>query len=988
MKRCLYILLALLLLTGNSLYAQQLKMQGRVTDADTGKPIEFATILLSYNNLWAISNDKGHFSMKGISKGNHTITIQCMGYQKRVMYVNLQRDVDDIILKLKADNLKLEGVTVTAKRKEDENTTSYTINRQTLDNQQLLNLGDIATLLPGGKTVNPSLMNDNRLSLRSSGQEKGNASFGTAIEVDGLRLDNNATLGETMGASTRTVSASNIESVEIITGIPSVEYGDLSNGIVKVNTRRGKSPFIIEGSLNQHTSQLAVNKGFDLGHGILNASLEHARSFSNAASPHTAYQRNIMSLNYMQVLMPETTPLTIHASITGNVGGYNSKADPDEVGHDYHKVRDNALRTHFDLQWLVNRSWITNLQLSGSFSLSDRKSEDYTHTSSASTLPYLHGTEEGYFMAQDYAANSMQPIILGPTGYWYVRAYNDSKPMSWSLKTKADWNHRTHWMRGRLVAGAQYAGSQNQGRGTYYADMATAPTWREYRYDRLPAMHNLALYAEEKLIVPTARWSTLELTAGLRDDITMISGSDYGTVSSLSPRVNGRYIFWRRRNQRWVSHLEMHAGWGKSVKLPSFQVLYPAPSYTDREVFAATSDANNRTYRAYHITPQKALYNSDLRWQYTKQADLGVEMNIKGTQVSLSAFSHRTDRSYTAITDYTPFSYHFTPTANYDVIAAENRQFSIDRQTGVVTMRDASGGVAPMTLDGVERKTFATRTTYVNAHTPIRRYGLEWVIDFARIKTLSTSIRLDGNYYYYKGIDETLFADIPQGVNSYQSDNQLYQYVGYYRGSNAIAAGSTANATVSNGALSHQVNQNITITTHIPKIRLIVSLRLESSLYNYHRSLSELSSGSRGYMLDEPTSYSGEPYDGNSQNKYMVIYPEYYTTWDAPQEMIHFTDKFLWAKDHDPVLYNDLSKLVVRSNYAYTMNPNRLSAYYSANLSVTKEMGDHISLSFYANNFFNTMKKVHSSQTHLDTSLFASGYVPNYYYGLSLRLKM
>lgn len=988
MKRCLYILLAFLLLTGNSLYAQQLKMQGRVTDADTGKPIEFATILLSYNNLWAISNDKGHFSMKGISKGNHTITIQCMGYQKRVMYVNLQRDVDDIILKLKVDNLKLEGVTVTAKRKEDENTTSYTINRQTLDNQQLLNLGDIATLLPGGKTVNPSLMNDNRLSLRSSGQEKGNASFGTAIEVDGLRLDNNATLGETMGASTRTVSASNIESVEIITGIPSVEYGDLSNGIVKVNTRRGKSPFIIEGSLNQHTSQLAVNKGFDLGHGILNASLEHARSFSNAASPHTAYQRNIMSLNYMQVLMPETTPLTIHAGITGNVGGYNSKADPDEVGHDYHKVRDNALRTHFDLQWLVNRSWITNLQLSGSFSLSDRKSEDYTHTSSASTLPYLHGTEEGYFMAQDYAANSMQPIILGPTGYWYVRAYNDSKPMSWSLKTKADWNHRTHWMRGQLVAGAQYAGSQNQGRGTYYADMATAPTWREYRYDRLPAMHNLALYAEEKLIVPTARWSTLELTAGLRDDITMISGSDYGTVSSLSPRVNGRYIFWRRRNQRWVSHLEMHAGWGKSVKLPSFQVLYPAPSYTDREVFAATSDANNRTYRAYHITPQKALYNSDLRWQYTKQADLGVEMNIKGTQVSLSAFSHRTDRSYTAITDYTPFSYHFTPTANYDVIAAENRQFSIDRQTGVVTMRDASGGVAPMTLDGVERKTFATRTTYVNAHTPIRRYGLEWVIDFARIKTLSTSIRLDGNYYYYKGIDETLFADIPQGVNSYQSDNQLYQYVGYYRGSNAIAAGSTANATVSNGALSHQVNQNITITTHIPKIRLIVSLRLECSLYNYHRSLSELSSGSRGYMLDDPTSYSGEPYDGNSQNKYMVIYPEYYTTWDAPQEMISFADKFLWAKDHDPVLYNDLSKLVVRSNYAYTMNPNRLSAYYSANLSVTKELGDHISLSFYANNFFNTMKKVHSSQTHLDTSLFASGYVPNYYYGLSLRLKM
>ena len=65
-----------------------------------------------------------------------------------------------------------------------------------------------------------------------------------------------------------------------------------------------------------------------------------------------------------------------------------------------------------------------------------------------------------------------------------------------------------------------------------------------------------------------------ELTAGLRDDITLILGSDYGTVQSLSPRVNGRYVFWRQQHKQWVSELSVHAGWGKSVKLPSFQVLY------------------------------------------------------------------------------------------------------------------------------------------------------------------------------------------------------------------------------------------------------------------------------------------------------------------------------------------------------------------------------------------------------------------------------
>jgi hypothetical protein len=141
-------------------------------------------------------------------------------------------------------------------------------------------------------------------------------------------------------------------------------------------------------------------------------------------------------------------------------------------------------------------------------------------------------------------------------------------------------------------------------------------------------------------------------------------------------------------------------------------------------------------------------------------------------------------------------------------------------------------------------------------------------------------------------------------------------------------------------------------------------------------------------MLDGTEGYTGEPYDGVTENKFVVVYPEYYSTWENPTELIPFADAFLAAKDNDQKLYNDLTQLIVRSNYAYTMNPNRLSAYYSANFSVTKEIGDHVSLSFYANNFFNNMKTVHSSQTDLETSLFSSGYIPSYYYGLSLRLKL
>ena len=331
MKKRLPILTFLMLCLNLNLLAQTITMAGRVTDEESGAPIEYASILMNANGFWAITNSNGEFAIKNVPVGKTVLIIQSLGYAKRELVMNITRDMPRLRLTLKQESLKLDEVTVTAKRKTDEATTSYTIDRTTLDNQQLINVGDITTLMPGGKTINPTLMNDNRIALRSGTAERGNASFGTAIEVDGIRLNNNGEMGETAGASTRTLSTSNIESVEVVTGIPSVEYGDLSNGVVKVNTRKGKSPFIVEGKINQHTWMLAVNKGFELGkqHGVVNASLERAVSHSNIASPHTAYQRNTLTLNYMNILMRNTTPLTLNIGLTGNIGGYNSEADPD-----------------------------------------------------------------------------------------------------------------------------------------------------------------------------------------------------------------------------------------------------------------------------------------------------------------------------------------------------------------------------------------------------------------------------------------------------------------------------------------------------------------------------------------------------------------------------------------------------------------------------------------------------------------------------------
>ena len=108
----------------------------------------------------------------------------------------------------------------------------------------------------------------------------------------------------------------------------------------------------------------------------------------------------------------------------------------------------------------------------------------------------------------------------------------------------------------------------------------------------------------------------------------------------------------------------------------------------------------------------------------------------------------------------------------------------------------------------------------------------------------------------------------------------------------------------------------------------------------------------------------------------------------APGEKIPFLEKFVWARENDKELYQDLCKLVVKSNTTYFFNENRISAYYAANFNVTKELGKWASITLYARNFLYQMGKVKSSQTGLESSLFDSNYIPKFYYGMSVRIKL
>jgi hypothetical protein len=117
-------------------------------------------------------------------------------------------------------------------------------------------------------------------------------------------------------------------------------------------------------------------------------------------------------------------------------------------------------------------------------------------------------------------------------------------------------------------------------------------------------------------------------------------------------------------------------------------------------------------------------------------------------------------------------------------------------------------------------------------------------------------------------------------------------------------------------------------------------------------------------------------------------------SFDDPTTQIPFAEALRDAYNNGGTsnpLYNDLRQLVSSTPSTYFMTPNKYSAYATANINLTKEIGKHVAIIFNATNFLNSMQLAKSSDTGFKTSLYGREgtyiNVPNFYYGLSLKLK-
>ena len=914
-------------------------VSGRVTDSETGEPVAGAVISAAGTGIWAVCGDDGTFSITGLPAGRHTFEISCLGYVTKSLEAEVSAGMGSLTIALDENTLALEEVVVTAERDKEDMNTTMTFNSNALEHLQMSDVTDIAALLPGGKTVNPDLTSENTISVRDGGSAAGNAAFGTAIEIDGVRLGNNASFGTMTGVGTRNIQVDNIESIEVIAGVPSAEYGDLNGGMVRINTRKGRTPVNVTFAVNPKTYSVSASKGIDLqdGNGVLNVSGEWTRATSQLMSPYTSYTRRSISLVDSNTF---AGALRFEAGLSGNIGGMDSKDDPDAFTGEYTKVRDNVFRANTSLVWLLNRSWITNLSFDASVYFNDNLSHEHLFTSSASMQPAVHSETRGYFLADRL-----------PLSYFSDRM-TDSKELDYAASVKYDWHRKAGPVNSHLKAGIQWKATGNVGKGEYHLNPALAENgYRPRPYSDYPYMHNLSAYIEEEISVPVGR-TELKVSAGLRMENLFVRNSAYRHTGSLSPRFNARW--------QLTKSLAIRGGWGISEKLPSYYVLYPEQLYRDVQTFGFTH--GDQTSYVYYTMPYTLLYNSNLTWQRSRNSEFGIDLSLdNGFAISLVGYYDKTVAPYKYSNSYSPFSYNYM-TVPEGFTMPDNPQIHVDNQTGMVYVRGSDNEfMTPMEVKVTDRTFVNSR--YADNGADIHRAGAELIMDFPEIRAVRTRFRLDANYAWTSYIDNSLYWYYQNGWSHPSLPDRSYQYVGIY------ATGSGAD--VWNGKRTHSLDANITAITHIPQARIIITCRLEMSLLKRSRNLSEYNGKEYAFNVSEGSTSAagGSIYDGNS---YTAVLPVAYM--DLNGAIRKFTP--------EDAAKPEFANLILRSGNAYTFARDGYGPYFSANISITKEIGDHVSLSFFANNFTNSRKEVISMATGTGAI-----FTPAFYYGLTCRLE-
>ncbi len=800
------------MLSGNTLMAQTAPRTNKVRItfevADTsGEALPYASVSLidSLGHIFgAVSNTDGT-TLFTLHEGIYALAVEYIGYDTHRQKILLGKHTPTTYrIVLKESALAIRDVVITASETKGT-TSSSTIDRKAMEHLQPSSFSDLLSLLPGGHASKPVLGTPNTIHLRETGigsSDYATSALGTAFVIDGAPVSTNANMQYipgsgiydpevshhyfvNSGVDMRTISTDQIESVEIVRGIPSVQYGDLTSGLVKIKRRKGGHDLDARFKADMSSKLFYIGKGFELPRRNLtfNIGADLLDAHSDPRNTLENYKRVTGSVRMAKKWDADTGTSTLNANFDYTGSFDNQKKDPDLNNHniDDYKSQYNRLTLSANFDYKSKRDgFFRAFEATASFDYSKDRICRRRFVSISKPMATPVNMEEGEFDAV--------PLEASYTGKMEV----DGQPLSAFAKFMATFGFSTDNTSSTLLAGGDWSMDKNLGRGQIF-DMAhpifSGIATRPYPYNKIPAQHDMGFFIEDNTLITMGR-THLDIMAGVRAMTMLNIDKRYEMHGHVwfDPRVNVRLSLpsFPIGDQRVETALSGGVGW--HTKSPTMNQLYPAPRYydfTQLNYFHNAPSLRRVHVRTYITDPTnyRLMPARNFKWE------VRGDVSIAGNRLSLTYFEEDMKSGFRSASTYRKYEYK-----EYDYSGIDGSQLT-----------------APPSLDDMPYTTqqvLRAHTETTNGSRTLKR-GVEFTFSSQRIAALRTRLTITGAWFRTEySNSEPVYYSPTVLIN-----NKELSYVGIYDND------------------SHYIreicNTNFMIDTDLPRIGLGISLTFQ-----------------------------------------------------------------------------------------------------------------------------------------------------------------
>ena len=910
----------------------------------TNVPVEFATVQILPQGSFSTTNSRGEFAFERLSPGRINIKIEFLGMETIDTTLSIAAGSNTLLtFKMQYSSFRLNEVSVVATESRAGKATASNISRQAMDHLQTSSLSDIMQLLPGGvANYEGGLSSAKTFTIRSLGANRTNLgipltegadmnSMGTAIIIDGAPLSNNANLqtlsptisgsgGSVGGGSSpnsgldiRSISTDNIESVEVIRGIPSVEYGDLTSGAVIIRSKAGREPLSVRFKTDPKIYQTSLSKGLSLGEnrGNLNISGDYAYSVADVTQSYSYYQRATARVMYSNLF----GNLSSNTSFDLSYGKDTRDKNPDDERTQLETgAKDLGLRFNTNGTWNINRGWLNNIRYTLSGSYRDKHSFSQQLLGNAFAAYSMSETDgavlsnrpgqrvyhvDGRELTNIPASESSYYATYLPNEY-FSRYDIYGKEVNVFAKVNATFSKRTGNVTNRIVVGADFKTDGNLGDGKVY-DLENPPlrvlsaensSPRPRKYSDIPFINQLSVYAEENLT-----WSIGER------DVILQAGARYDNIngkSVLAPRTNLSV-------ELVPSKLWIRGGYGVAAKAPTTLFLYPENAYFDFVHYNTLNSASVPEAEQLFLSSTK-IYdtkNRDLKIATNTKSEVGFDLRVKKMRFSVTGFYEDLVNGYNmgySLDDYRLINY-------------------VEYEVG-----ESVAGSIPKLREKQSSNIFIRYSSPKN-NIRARNRGIEFDFDFGRFDAIRTSFVLNGAYM--RGTewkDENRFSS-GRNLNSLERNVGIYdsQFLKDER---------------------ERLTTTLRVTHNIPSIGFVLTATAQINWTNKFWT----NYGNDTMFVAYISHVDGivRPFDPSKRDD-----PEFAYMFESRSPTRHIMESYF------PV--------------------------FLFNFYLTKEIGENVKASFYANNMFNNRPLYESKRT---PGSFTQLNIPMYFgFELAMQIK-